>query len=244
MMKNKFYFLYVLSVLLIASVQAQEKKVDEYTIEEHASLILKEFNIVICKEPAQFINALKPPKMAEYFYIRQDEVYTYYPVFQSIDKECIVMYGIPWRYGEKEREMAKMAFHFNQILHGGDSVREFKDYSNNRIPRGQIRRELKAAFQIPSEHMDSLFHFDEHVTIVSGKTARDMFNADSLFFYEIPLDVPYKDVYNHCLGMISARKDMANMFFKWFFTDEGKKRQNDYIALLNKAVWYNDEKEE
>lgn len=235
---NKIFFFQLLIGLAIAPVHAQEIGRKIYTFEES----IFEYDSIVYKQPNKFTDLLKPGAM-EVFYIRQDDkqLYSYRPVLQSEDKECVVMYGVPWKYTERERVMAKVAFHFNQILHGCDSVREFKEYSNDRIPRGKIWNELRVSLQIPPEHMDSLFQFDEHVTIVSGKIAREMFNADSLYFYEIPLDVSYKDIYNHCLGMISAKQDRASIFFKWFFTDEGKKRQNEYIAQLKKAVWYDDD---
>lgn len=237
---NKTFFFLLLFGLAIVSVHAQQPSKKAHTFEKLANNIFEQVGIVY-KQPDQFISFIKPGAM-EVFYIRQDNkhLYAYNPVFQSKDKECVVMYGAPRLYTEREREMAKVAFHFNQMLHGCDSVREFKEYSNDRIPRGQIRGELGVSLQILPEHMDSLFQFDDHVTIVSGKAAREMFNADSLYFYEIPLDVPYKDVYPHCFGMISTKKDRASIFFKWFFTNEGKKRQNEYIYRLKQAVWYAD----
>ncbi len=250
-MRNKgFYFLLALLCLAVTPMVNAQKTERPYDFKEHASRILKEFDIIL-NEPAQFTSLLNGPKAtAEYFYIRQGEkqFWMYNPVFQSVDKDCMALVGIPWRYMKKEREMAKMAHQLNQKFHGRDSVGEFKEYSNDRIPRDQIRKELNTALQLPlKEQMDSLFrfHFDEYVTVVTGKMPREMFNADTLFFYDIPLDVPYRDNYTHCLGMISAKKDMASVFFKLFFTDTGKEKQNDYVKQLNKAIWYKkDEKVE
>ena len=238
---NKIIFSLLLIGLAIVSVHAQQPSKKIYTFEEHVKRVFENWGIVYI-QPDQFINLLNPGGW-EVFYIRQDKklLRTYNPVFQSNDKECIIMYASPMQYTQREREMAKTAFHFNQMFYGCDSVSEFKEFSNDRIPRGQIRGELRVSLQIPSEHMDSLFRFDEHVTILSGKAAKEMFNADSIYFYKISLDVPYKDVYNHCLGMISAKKNRASIFFKWFFTDHGKKRQKEYIERLKKAVWYNDD---
>jgi hypothetical protein len=39
--------------------------------------------------------------------------------------------------------------------------------------------------------------------------------------------------------MAIARKGRPTMYFKWFFTEEGKKNEEKYIKKLNKKVWYN-----
>lgn len=244
MKKKRFYFLYVLFCLVAAPVIMAQRKVPPYTFEKHVSGVLKEFDIII-QMPPEFtvLTRESTSLLVEYFYIRQDnkQFWVYVPVFQSFDKECITLVGIPRRYTEKDREMAKMAYHMNQILHGCDSVGEFKDYSNDRISRGKIGSELMTALQISKEQKDSLF--DDYVSVVTGKLPRKMFNADTLFFYDIPLDVPYQGVYPHCLAMISAKKDMASVFFKLFFTDEGKERQDEYFERLNRVIWYKDDKE-
>ncbi len=60
------------------------------------------------------------------------------------------------------------------------------------------------------------------------KEARNMFNADSVFFYDIPLDKAYKEKYIHCKGMVISKGNRPAFLLKFFFTGRGKKRERVY----------------
>lgn len=60
-----------------------------------------------------------------------------------------------------------------------------------------------------------------------------MFNADSVFFYDIPLDKAYKEKYIHCKGMVISKGNRPAFLLKFFFTGRGKKKEKEYIDLYD-----------
>src|SRR5699024_6337111 len=130
---------------------------------------------------------------------------------QSKDEECLLLYPIiPIPFFEKNKDL--------------------KPY--NRITLALLR-----SFDISKEQADSLFVFDDHVTMVTGKFARDIFNADSIHFYDIPLEKPFEENYIYCTGMVITKADRASLYFKWYFTEEGKEREEEYIKQLEGNLW-------
>lgn len=85
------------------------------------------------------------------------------------------------------------------------------------------------------------FKFEDYVTTVGGKMPREYFNADSVFFWNFPIE-PMKqegEKYTECIFMFVWNVERAvGMTFAWFFTDEGKKNKWQYIEKLKKCVWY------
>ncbi|NMB37533.1 MAG: hypothetical protein GX993_05810 [Bacteroidales bacterium] len=64
-------------------------------------------------------------------------------------------------------------------------------------PRGQILMELRTSKRLyfgafNSKNQDDVpLDFHEYVTVIAGRTAREMFNADTLFIYDLPNSQPY-----------------------------------------------------
>jgi hypothetical protein len=83
-------------------------------------------------------------------------------------------------------------------------------------------------------------NLNQYVTITAGKRAREMFNADSIFVYDLPLDKPYLEKYPYCTGLVISKKDRATLLFKFFFTAAGRKKEEEYINQLSNHVWYDD----
>lgn len=82
--------------------------------------------------------------------------------------------------------------------------------------------------------------FEDYVTVTSGREARERFNADSIFVFEVPIDSLAQDgeVYTHSVHMVLTRKDRAYMGFVWLFTDEGYKYHQEYMDALEGCVAY------
>jgi hypothetical protein len=141
--------------------------------------------------------------------------YVYAPVIQSENKECMILYsGWPvWHIPPTE------------------------GYARNHIA-GELQAALGLVNARGLPRRDTTLVLDDYVTVFSGDDARKMFNADSVFIYDLPLEEPFREVYAYRTGLLVYRKGRAIMLFKCFFTEEGKKREKEYIQRLHKKVRY------
>lgn len=158
--------------------------------------------------------------------------------------------AIPQYVSESDMEGIRMSAIANRALKGDSSLDEPEvktpQYYNNVFPRAQVTAEVKAASGLYDYNgkplQDSVrFNFNEHVTLITGRKVKEMFNADSIYIYDLPLQEPYKDKYTHRTGVVLAKDDRATMVFKFFFTPEGKKEEEKYIGMLSQHVWYNED---
>ncbi|WP_244262917.1 hypothetical protein [Tannerella forsythia] len=124
-------------------------------------------------------------------------------------------------------------------------------------PRSQILNEIRTSLGLFNSPFNLLnkdavrINFDDYVTIIAGKHARDMFNADSVYLYDLPhadsvyffdesLEKMRKGKYPYCSGMFIYKRNRATMNVKFFYTEEGKKKQDEYIRLMSKHIWYDE----
>lgn len=108
--------------------------------------------------------------------------------------------------------------------------------NNETIVRNNIMAEIATAFDIPRDSIDA----NNYLTVLAGKEARNIFNADSIFFYDIPLDKPYREKYEYCKGIVISKRNRPALLLKLFFTEKGKKEEGGYIGSLKKTIWYED----
>ena len=117
--------------------------------------------------------------------------------------------------------------------------------TNDNYPRLLITGELKAAYGYTEGFFNPVEgkvftreDFETYVTIVSGGKARRWFNADSVFLYPLPVDDPFKKGYTHCTGMIVSKKGRASIGLKLWFTNAGKKKEQQYLRSLRWKIRY------
>lgn len=219
----------------------------ERTFEGYAHYTFSEFGIT-CKENEGFID------LNEYFVLHKISEnkdshagFIYGPIFQSKDEHCLVMYpGLLTYISKEQQEMDKRAAMITRKLNNDTTTAEPKVGNNDTYSRSQVTGELKAAIGLFDYygrpfHDSVSFDFNEHVTIIAGRHTREMFNADTMYIYDLPMKSPYQKQYTHRTGLVLSRKDRATMAFKLFFTEEGKKREEEYIMLLSGKVWYEEE---
>jgi hypothetical protein len=227
---KKLLFSFIIMFSTWGCLLGQEKLLYEKTMNGYTGYVLKEFNMV-CKMPDKFINLDKYNVILK---IRKDKdkhvANMYGPVFLSRDSDCIAMYcALPHRSSEQ--------------------------FASPVYPRSQITAEIKTALGLfyfynhPLNKNSSPFDFNKHVTTVADKKARKMFNADSVYIYDIPgadsvyfLNRPLEKMrehkYPYCTGVFISKNDRAAMDVKLFFTEKGKKNKEKYINLLKKRIWY------
>ncbi|HKJ79449.1 MAG TPA: hypothetical protein VKA10_07935 [Prolixibacteraceae bacterium] len=77
-----------------------------------------------------------------------------------------------------------------------------------------------------------------------------MFNADSVYIYEIPradsiwiindetLESMRRNRFPHATGVFTFKKESAIINLLLFFTPQGKKNEEEYLDRLHKKIWY------
>ena len=141
-------------------------------------------------------------------------VMSYFP-FQSDDKQCELCYGT------------------SAYAWIPESSPQWKS------PRGTIRYLLMCILDGKSD-----YRFEDYVTVISGEEARERFNADSIFIFDVPMVYPLQEndgeEYKYCTYVFISKINRSAISAAWFFTEEGAKRKQYYIDKLDKRIWYKD----
>lgn len=206
MMNSKTNYLLILALCINGLLFSQEKKIEPGSFLWYADIVSNIYNIN-CKIPANFTD-LK----SKHIEIYKDEngwsMSPYFPVIQSNDKECILMYNVLPLYG----------------------------FWTKNLVIGEIAGMLGLNSCVPSQ-CDSI-QIENYVTITTGKYVHASFNADSIITMDILRHKAYMDKYKYCTSMMIVKKDRATMILKWFFTENGLKRKDKYINSLSNSIEY------
>jgi hypothetical protein len=237
---------------------AQEKLFYQRNLPDYTEYLLKEYGI-ICGHPERFTDL---DKYYVLWKVREEkDKHTgglYGPVFQSKDKGCLVIYtALPHYVSRKDAEIFKKTAMIERILNKDTSTSESLVSPKQTYPRSQISAEIKTALGLyyrpghPSNNNSVKFDLNDYVTIIAGDKPREMFNADSIFIYDLPsadsvyfpdssLEKMRKRKYPYCSGVFISKDGRATMYFKFFFTKRSKKKEEKYINMLDKQVWYDE----
>lgn len=144
------------------------------------------------------------------------------PLFQSEDKQCELLYGTFWEFQFYKNPTPPEKFYG---FYYGEHLKH---------------REGIMSFLLTINNGNDDFRFEDRVTVIGGEEARERFNADSVFLFDVPIEPleQYGESYTHCTWMRTTKDKHAILDFLWFFTDEGVKRKDDYIHQLDGHVWY------
>jgi hypothetical protein len=234
----KFVLFFI--ILLPGNIFGQKNYLNEETFDAFSKYLSKEFGIA-CKIPVGFTNMDKYNVMWKVRKNKDKHTGNIYgSTFISSNRECIVLYSTYLKHVSKE----------------DIEMREKMDLPI--YPRSQIKAEIKTALGLyyypmhPLNNDSSRFDFNDYVTIVSGKKAGEMFNADSIYIYEIPgadsvyfidesLEKIRKRKYPYCTSLFVSKNDRVSIDVKLFFTKKGKKKEDKYINLLSKQVWFDED---
>jgi len=220
---------------------AQENDFYKKNFDAYKDYLLKESGILF-KMPENYKDL---NKYYVSFKIREDHAkFTgnmYGPMLISKDKECIVMYPATVPIISKE----------------------IMEYWKKRTPAsarpGPIENEIKTSlglFYGPGNSLNNnsvKIDFDDYVTVIAGKKAREMFNADSIYIYDIPgadsvfffdksIEKMRKEKYPNCTSLIILKNGTrGSIDIKLFFTEKGRKNKEKYINMLSKNIWYDED---
>ena len=250
--------LVIVTISFSLDLSAQEKQFYQRNLPDYAEYISKEYGIT-CGHHERFTDLDKYYVMWK---VREEkDKHTgglYGPVFQSRDKGCLVIYtALPHYVSREDAEIFKKTAMIERILNKDTSTSAPIVSSNRNFPRGQISAELKTALGLyyrpghPSNNDSVKIDLNDYVTIISGKKAHEMFNADTIYIYDIPnadsvyfldssLEKVRKRKYPYCTGVFTSKDGRATMYFKFFFTERSREKKEKYINMLDKQVWYDE----
>ena len=254
---------YKLTLVIVAfsfpwNLFAQENLWYQKNLPAYIEYLSNDFGI-ICSIPERFKNLDK-------YYVgwkvrEQKDKHTgslYGPIFQFKNKDCILMYPArPHYVSEEDVELFKKTAMIERILNRDTSTTAPIISPNRNFPRGQISAEIKTALGLyyrhghPSNNVSVKIDLNDYVTIIAGDKPREMFNADTIYIYDIPgadsvyffdksLEKTRKRKYPYCTGVFIIKDGRASMDFKFFFTKRSKKKEEKYINMLSKQVWYDE----
>ncbi len=207
------------------------------TLPEYAKFMDEKLGIT-CTMPRNFIDQ----KQLRQWRIHQnrDVAFVYTPVLRSKDKQCIILYPFypvhTDRVGDTPCFSSRERKEIEELMKKDSTILKTPNWKVG-IPRSIIYSEIRAALDIDYR---AWIDPDKHITVLAGKEARNLFNADSVFIYDIPMDKPYEEKYVHCTGLAISKANRPVLYLKWFFTNKGKKKEKKYLDLIKKTIWYGD----
>ncbi len=182
----------------------------------------------------------------------------YGPLFLSPNEDCLIMFSArPHYMTKKDIEIANTYATIERVLNNDTTNIEHDPGKREIYPRSQITGEITTALGLyyhphsPLNNDSAHFNFNDFVTIISGKKAKEMFNADSIYMYDLPnadsgyfidesLEKLRQEKYPYCTGVFIIKNRRAPMEIKLFFTEKGRMKKNDYIENLSHQIWYNE----
>jgi hypothetical protein len=169
------------------------------------------------------------------------------PILQSKDKECILMYslfpdGAEWNsFLSKEEEEDSIAE--SECPTCCPPIHPSPYRGRNMMHRHRMFLELKDILKTDN------FEMDHYISILPAEKSKKWFNADSVFFFSA--DSTYffephlsgnicQDRYIYCTSMFISKYNHGVIYFKWFFTEKGKRKEQKYLKKLAKKIWFGD----
>jgi len=249
--------LVIVTITFSLNLSAQEKLFYQRNLPDYSEYLSKEYGI-ICGHPERFTDLDKyyvPWKVRE-----AKDKHTgglYGPVFQSRDKGCLVIYtALPQYVSNEDAGLFKTTAMIERMLNNTSTSAPIVSLNRN-FPREQISAEIKTALGLyyrpghSSNNNSVNIDLEDYVTILAGDKPREMFNADSIFIYDIPstdsvyfldssLEKMRKRKYPYCTGVFISKDGRATMYFKFFFTERSKKKEEKYINMLSNQIWYDE----
>ena len=252
------FILVVVAILFTGSPFAQEKLWYEKNFLAYNEYLSKEFGIV-CDIPDRFTDL---DKYYVIWKVREEKDRhsggLYGPVFLSGDKGCLLIYAArPFYITGDDAELFKRTAMIERLVNNDPPASVTAVSPGRNYPRSQISVEINTALGLyyryghPSNNDSVKIDLNDYMRIISGNKAHAMFNADSIFIYDIPgadsvyffdssLEEMRMGKYPYCTGIFICKDGRATMYFKLFFTERSSRKKEKYFNMLSKQVWYVD----
>ena len=111
--------------------------------------------------------------------------------------------------------------------------------NHNLVAKNMVYGEIKAALFLNPDN-DVQIDTAKYIKMITKDGMKDYFNADTVYIYKMKLPKPYKEIFNECIGINAIKTDHPSAMIKILLTEEGKKKEEEYIKLLFKSIRYPD----
>jgi hypothetical protein len=162
------------------------------------------------------------------------------PILQSKDKECVLVFSIfpqgAWDSHRSKEDSIAIAECPACCPPINPSPYNYK--GRNMMHRHCMFLELKDILKTDN------FEMDNYISVLSPKKSKKWFNADSVFFFNADstyfFETLFSDNYRYCTSMFISKYNHGVIYLKWFFTEKGKRKEQQYMKKLAKKIWFND----
>lgn len=111
--------------------------------------------------------------------------------------------------------------------------------NHNLVAKNMIYGEIKAALFLNPDN-DVQIDTAKYIKMITKDGMKDYFNADTVYIYKMKLPKPYKEIFNECIGINAIKTGHPSAMIKILLTEEGKKKEEEYMKLLFKSICYPD----
>ena len=109
---------------------------------------------------------------------------------------------------------------------------------NNIAARHMPYHEIKAALGVKSNSKLAASDTVRYVRVVAKANMEEYCNADTVFIFKSRLPKPYKGIYSEFIGINTIKWGHPSTMTKILLTEEGKKKEEEYIDLFFDSMHY------
>ena len=111
--------------------------------------------------------------------------------------------------------------------------------NHNLVAKNMVYGEIKAALFLNPDN-DVQIDTAKYIKMITKDGMKDYFNADTVYIYKMKLPKPCKEIFNECIGINAIKTGHPSAMIKILLTEEGKKKEEEYMKLLFKSIRYPD----
>lgn len=137
------------------------------------------------------------------------------------------------KYGYTDRNIG-WAYTFGFESKNSNAVFLYPLVGPNLIKLGNVVED-----ELQADAGDSDLDITSMVTVVSD--IPEYCNADTIFIYEFTLRIPYKDRYNHGVGVCLRKYAHPTLLLKLLLNDDGLTKKDEYMKILLSTVKFGNE---
>lgn len=116
----------------------------------------------------------------------------------------------------------------------------FSSHEHDSLMKNMAYGEIKAALNQNPDNKALELDTAKYISVIAREDMRDYFNADTVLEYKFRLPKPSKGIYDECIGLNVIKKGHPAAMIKILLTEEGKKKEEEYMKVLFKSMRYTD----
>ena len=116
----------------------------------------------------------------------------------------------------------------------------YRDDDQSFLGKNMFYGEIKAALNLNPNNEIQELDSAKYIQMVAKDNMEGYFNADTVLIFKVPLLKPYKETYSQCIGINVIKVGHPFAMMKILLTEDGKKKEEEYIQILLKSIRYGD----